>query len=542
MSKFIVITGGVVSSLGKGISGASIGKLLQLNGLKVNMIKCDPYINVDPGTMSPYQHGEVFVTVDGAEADLDLGHYERFLDVNMTRANTNTAGSIYQTVIDKERRGEYLGATVQVIPHITNEIKKRFTALENDADVCIIEIGGTVGDIESLPFLEAARQLRLEKGPQNVICVHVTLLPYIAVAQELKTKPTQHSVNKLRELGIEPSMLICRTEQPINDHLKEKISLFCSVPAKAVIECMDAKSIYHVPEMFYKQNVDKQIIALLGLTPTQEVDPKQFEFFDRAMNPSKSVKIAVAGKYAEFQEAYKSIHEALRHAGMNNDARVEVVYINTEKDDVSKALKGADGILIPGGFGARGIEGKINTVRFARENKVPFLGICLGMQCTVLEAARNLCGLHDANSTEFDPTTKDPVVDLTPQQKNVVYKGGTMRLGNYSADLKAGSLAHRLYGKDRIDERHRHRYELNPKYVKQLQEVGLNVSGWHEGVLPEIVERTDHPYFIAVQFHPEFGSRPMRPHPLFDGLIKASLKEKETRATATKAKTATAGK
>ena len=542
MSKFIIITGGVVSSLGKGISGASIGKLLQLNGLKVNMIKCDPYINVDPGTMSPYQHGEVFVTVDGAEADLDLGHYERFLDVNMTRANTNTAGSIYQTVIDKERRGEYLGATVQVIPHITNEIKKRFTALENDADVCIIEIGGTVGDIESLPFLEAARQLRLEKGPQNVICVHVTLLPYIAVAQELKTKPTQHSVNKLRELGIEPSMLICRTEQPINDHLKEKISLFCSVPAKAVIECMDAKSIYHVPEMFYKQNVDKQIISLLGLTPTQEVDPKQFEFFDRAMNPSKSVKIAVAGKYAEFQEAYKSIHEALRHAGMNNDARVEVVYINTEKDDVSKALKGADGILIPGGFGARGIEGKINTVRFARENKVPFLGICLGMQCTVLEAARNLCGLHDANSTEFDPTTKDPVVDLTPQQKNVVYKGGTMRLGNYSADLKAGSLAHRLYGKDRIDERHRHRYELNPTYVKQLQDVGLNVSGWHEGVLPEIVERTDHPYFIAVQFHPEFGSRPMRPHPLFDGLIKASLKEKETRATATKAKTATAGK
>ncbi|MBO7191557.1 MAG: CTP synthase [Elusimicrobiaceae bacterium] len=542
MSKFIIITGGVVSSLGKGISGASIGKLLQLNGLKVNMIKCDPYINVDPGTMSPYQHGEVFVTVDGAEADLDLGHYERFLDVNMTRANTNTAGSIYQTVIDKERRGEYLGATVQVIPHITNEIKKRFTALENDADVCIIEIGGTVGDIESLPFLEAARQLRLEKGPQNVICVHVTLLPYIAVAQELKTKPTQHSVNKLRELGIEPSMLICRTEQPISDALKEKISLFCSVPAKAVIECMDAKSIYHVPEMFYKQQVDKQIISLLGLTPTQEVDPKQFEFFDRAMNPSKSVKIAVAGKYAEFQEAYKSIHEALRHAGMNNDARVEVVYINTEKDDVSQALKGADGILIPGGFGGRGVEGKINTVRYARENKVPFLGICLGMQCTVLEAARNLCGLHDANSTEFDPTTKDPVVDLTPQQKNVVYKGGTMRLGNYSADLKTGSLAHRLYGKDRIDERHRHRYELNPNYVKQLQDVGLNVSGWHEGVLPEIVERTDHPYFIAVQFHPEFGSRPMRPHPLFDGLIKASLKEKEARAAATKAKTATAGK
>ena len=529
MSKFIVITGGVVSSLGKGISGASIGKLLQLNGLRVNMIKCDPYINVDPGTMSPYQHGEVFVTVDGAEADLDLGHYERFLDVNMTRANTNTAGSIYQTVIDKERRGEYLGATVQVSPHITNEIKKRFTAIEHDADVSIIEIGGTVGDIESLPFLEAARQLRLEKGPQNVICIHVTLIPYIAVAQELKTKPTQHSVNKLREVGIEPSMLICRTEQSLNQHLKEKISLFCSVPAKAVIECKDAKSIYHVPEMFYKQEVDKQILALLGLKPTKEVDPKQFEFFDRAMNPSKTVKIAVAGKYAEFQEAYKSIHEALRHAGMNNDAKVEVIYINTETDDVDRALKGVDGILIPGGFGSRGIEGKINTVRFARENKVPFLGICLGMQCTVIEAARNLCGLHDANSTEFDPTTKDPVVDLTPQQKNVVYKGGTMRLGNYTADLEPGSLASRLYGKDRIEERHRHRYEFNPTYVKQLREVGLKVSGWHEGVLPEIVERADHPYFIAGQFHPEFGSRPMRPHPLFDGLVKASLKYKENK-------------
>lgn len=529
MSKFIVITGGVVSSLGKGISGASIGKLLQLNGLRVNMIKCDPYINVDPGTMSPYQHGEVFVTIDGAEADLDLGHYERFLDINMTRANTNTAGSIYQTVIDKERRGEYLGSTVQVIPHITNEIKKRFTAFEKETDISIIEIGGTVGDIESLPFLEAARQLRLEKGPQNVICVHVTLVPYIAVAQELKTKPTQHSVNKLRELGIEPSMLICRTEKPLDQHLKEKISLFCSVPAKAVIECKDAKSIYHVPEMFYKQAVDKQILALLGLKPTKKVNPKQFEFFDKALNPSKTVKIAVAGKYAEFQEAYKSIHEALRHAGMNNDTKVEVVYVNTEKANVDKELAGADGILIPGGFGSRGIEGKINTVRYARENKVPFLGICLGMQCTVIEAARNLCGLRSANSTEFKPNTKDPVVNLTPQQKNVVYKGGTMRLGNYSADLKKGSLAHRLYGKNRIEERHRHRYEFNPAYVEQLAKTGLNVSGWHEGVLPEIVERKDHPYFIAVQFHPEFGSRPTRPHPLFDGLVKASLKNKKAK-------------
>ena len=535
MSKFIIITGGVVSSLGKGISGASIGKLLQLNGLKVNMIKCDPYINVDPGTMSPYQHGEVFVTTDGAEADLDLGHYERFLDITMTRANTNTAGSIYQTVIDKERRGEYLGATVQVIPHITNEIKKRFTAFENEADVSIIEIGGTVGDIESLPFLEAARQLCLEKGPSNVISVHVTLIPYISVAQELKTKPTQHSVNKLREVGIAPSMLICRTEKPLSDNLKKKISLFCSVPPQNVIECADAKSIYHVPEMFYKQNVDKEIMHLLGLKPTQEVNPAWFEFFDKAMTPSKSVRIAVAGKYSELQDAYKSINEALRHAGMNNDAKVEIVYVNTEKDSVEEKLKTVDGVLIPGGFGTRGIEGKIATIKYARENKKPFLGICVGMQCAVIEAARNLCGLHDANSTEFDPTTKDPVVDLTPQQKNVVYKGGTMRLGNYTADLKEGSLARRLYGKDQIVERHRHRYEFNPVYVKQLADAGLKVSGWHEGVLPEIVEREDHPYFIAGQFHPEFGSRPMRPHPLFDGLIKASLKQKEGKTETSKA-------
>ncbi len=527
MSKFIIITGGVVSSLGKGISGASIGKLLQLHGLKVNMIKCDPYINVDPGTMSPYQHGEVFVTVDGAEADLDLGHYERFLDVEMTKGNTNTAGSIYQTVIEKERRGEYLGATVQVIPHITNEIKKRFCAFEKDFDVSIIEIGGTVGDIESLPFLEAARQLIQEKGPQNVINVHVTLIPYIAVAQELKTKPSQHSVNKLRELGIQPSMLICRTEKPLAAKLKDKLSLFCSVPAQNVIECADAKSIYEVPRNFYKQHVDERVIELLGLKPKHKVDEKWFSFFDKALSPSKTVKIAIAGKYSELQDAYKSVNEALRHAGMNNDAKVQIVYINTEKDDVVAKLKEVDGVLIPGGFGVRGIEGKIETIRYARENKLPFLGICVGMQCAVIEAARHLCGLAKANSTEFDPKTPDPVVDLTPQQKNVVYKGGTMRLGNYTADLEKGSLARKLYGKDQIVERHRHRYELNPDYVKQLRDVGLKVTGWHEGVLPEIVEREDHPYFIAGQFHPEFGSRPQRPHPLFDGLVKASLKKKE---------------
>lgn len=529
MSKFIVITGGVVSSLGKGISGASIGKLLQLHGLKVNMIKCDPYINVDPGTMSPYQHGEVFVTVDGAEADLDLGHYERFLDVEMTQANTNTAGSIYQTVIEKERRGEYLGATVQVIPHITNEIKKRFCAFEKDFDVSIIEIGGTVGDIESLPFLEAARQLIQEKGPANVINIHVTLIPYIAVAQELKTKPSQHSVNKLRELGIQPSMLICRTEKPISASLKNKLSLFCSVPANHVIECTDAKSIYEVPRNFYKQDVDKLVINLLNLKAKCKVDEKWFKFFDKALRPSKSVKIAIAGKYSELQDAYKSVNEALRHAGMNNNAKVEIAYINTEKDDVIAKLKNVDGVLIPGGFGTRGIEGKIQTVRYAREHNLPFLGICVGMQCAVIEAARYLCGMKDANSTEFDSKTKHPIVDLTPQQRNVLYKGGTMRLGNYSADLKAGSLAHKLYGKKRILERHRHRYELNPAYVEQLEQVGLKVTGWHERVLPEIVERTDHPFFIAAQFHPEFGSRPQRPHPLFDGLVKASLKHQKNK-------------
>ena len=529
MSKFIIITGGVVSSLGKGISGASIGKLLQLHGLKVNMIKCDPYINVDPGTMSPYQHGEVFVTVDGAEADLDLGHYERFLDVEMTKGNTNTAGSIYQTVIDKERRGEYLGATVQVIPHITNEIKKRFCAFEKNCDVSIIEIGGTVGDIESLPFVEAARQLIQEKGPENAISIHVTLIPYIAVAQELKTKPSQHSVNKLRELGIQPSMLICRTEQPLSEHLKEKLSLFCSVPSSHVIECADAKSIYEVPRNFYKQHVDERVLELLKLKPKHKVDESWFTFFDKALNPSQTVKIAIAGKYSELQDAYKSVNEALRHAGMNNDAKVQIVYINTEKDNVVTKLKEVDGVLIPGGFGNRGIEGKIKTIQYARENKLPFLGICVGMQCAVIETARNLCGLPKANSTEFDPKTPDPVVDLTPQQKNVVYKGGTMRLGNYTADLEKGSLARKLYGKDQIVERHRHRYELNPAYVKQLSEAGLKVTGWHEGVLPEIVERKDHPYFIAGQFHPEFGSRPQRPHPLFDGLVKASLKHQQER-------------
>ncbi|WP_428898189.1 CTP synthase [Parelusimicrobium proximum] len=529
MSKFIFVTGGVVSSIGKGIAGASIGKLLQLNGFKVNMIKCDPYMNVDPGTMSPYQHGEVFVTTDGAEADLDLGHYERFLDVPMTTANTNTAGNIYLTVLDKERKGEYLGATVQIIPHITNEIKKRFTAFEKDFDITIIEIGGTVGDIESLAFIEAARQLMLERGADNVLSVHVTLVPYIAAADELKTKPTQHSVNKMRELGINPNMLICRADRTITESMKKKISLFCSVPESAVIEARDSKSIYEVPLNFFNQGVDTQLIKMLGLKPKQKPEQKWFKFIEEALNPTsgKVVKVGVAGKYSELKDAYKSINEALLHAAIANKARVEIIYVNTERDNVAERLKEVDAVLVPGGFGTRGIEGKIDAIKYARESKKPFLGICVGMQCAVIEAARNLLGLTDADSTEFNDKTTNPVVHLTEEQKTISYKGGTMRLGNYSADIEEGSLAHKVYGKKSVDERHRHRYEMNKDYTDKLAEKGFKVSAWHKGFLPEIVEITDHPYFIAVQFHPEFGSRPLNPHPLFDNLVKTALKHKK---------------
>ncbi len=529
MSKFIIVTGGVVSSIGKGISGASIGKLLQLNGFKVNMIKCDPYMNVDPGTMSPFQHGEVFVTEDGAEADLDLGHYERFLDVPMTKGNTNTAGQIYLNVLERERKGEYLGVTVQIIPHITNEIKRRMTAFEKDYDVTIIEIGGTVGDIESLAFIEAARQLRLERGHGNVLSVHVTLVPYIKMADELKTKPTQHSVNKMRELGLEPDMLICRSEYPLDTDLKKKISLFCSVEEGNVIEALDCKSIYEIPLKFYEQKVDTQLLKKLDLKPKQKPTNEWFDFVKNALHPSgtNTVKIGVVGKYSGHQDAYKSINEALLHAGIANKVKLDISYINSEKDDVLGKLKEVDGILVPGGFGGRGIEGKIEAIKYARESRKPFLGICIGMQCAVIEAARNLLDLKDATSTEFDEKTKNPVVCLTPEQKNVKYKGGTMRLGNYSAKLESGSLAHRIYGKEEIAERHRHRFEMNPEYAAKLLERGFKISAWHEGVLPEIVEIQDHPYFIAVQFHPEFGSRPTRPHPLFDGFIKTALNHKK---------------
>ena len=527
MSKFIFITGGVVSSLGKGISGSSIAKLLQLRGLKVNMVKCDPYINVDPGTLSPYQHGEVYVTKDGAEADLDLGTYERFLGVEMTHHNTNTAGSIYQTVINRERKGDYNGTTVQVIPHVTNEIKSRFIPFEKDFDVTVIEIGGTVGDMESLPFIEAARQFKLERGWANVMCVHATLIPYIASAGELKTKPTQHSVTKLREIGLEPDVLICRCEHPLPQNMKKKISLFCSVPEEAVIEARDVPSIYLLPENFEQQNLTDLIIKRLGLKPRTKNDGKWFNFVKKATKVSKEITIAIAGKYAELHDAYKSVAESLNLAGMSNGVKVKIKYVNTQTDSIPAVLKGVQGIIVPGGFGKRGVEGKIKTIKYARENKIPFLGICLGMQCTVIEAARNLAGFKDANSTELDPKTKHPVIAMMEEQKTVKLLGGTMRLGNYPCNLEKGSLAQRLYKKNLILERHRHRYEYNTEFVDKLEAVGLHITGWHKNTLPEIVEYKNHPFFIAVQFHPEFKSSPMNPHPLFDGLVKAALKAKK---------------
>ncbi len=527
MSKFIFITGGVVSSLGKGISGSSIAKLLQLRGLKVNMVKCDPYINVDPGTLSPYQHGEVYVTKDGAEADLDLGTYERFLGVEMTRHNTNTAGSIYQTVINRERKGDYNGTTVQVIPHVTNEIKSRFIPFEKDFDVTVIEIGGTVGDMESLPFIEAARQFKLERGWNNVMCVHATLIPYIASAGELKTKPTQHSVTKLREIGLEPDVLICRSERPIPQSMKKKISLFCSVPEEAVIEAKDVPSIYLLPENFEQQNLTDLIIKRLGLKPKTKNDGKWFNFVKKAAKVNKEITIAIAGKYAELHDAYKSVAESLNLAGMSNGVKVKIKYVNTEKDSIPAVLKGVQGIIVPGGFGKRGVEGKIKTIKYARENKIPFLGICLGMQCTVIEAARNLAGMSDADSTELNPKTKHPVIAMMEEQKKIKMLGGTMRLGNYPCALEKGSLAQKLYKKNNIEERHRHRYEYNTEFVDKLEAVGLHITGWHKNTLPEIVEYKNHPFFIAVQFHPEFKSSPMNPHPLFDGLVKAALKAKK---------------
>ena len=531
MTKYIFTTGGVISSLGKGIASASIGRIMESRGLKVALVKLDPYINVDPGTMNPYQHGEVYVTDDGAETDLDLGHYERFTSAATTKFSNATTGQVYNAVISKERRGDYLGKTIQVIPHITNEIKDRIkkAAHASKADIVIVEIGGTVGDIESLPFLEAARQFRLDVGHNNVLYIHLTLIPYVRSAEEIKTKPTQHSVGKLREIGIQPDVLVCRTEKPLSDEIKEKISLFCNVAKDAVIEARDAESIYQIPLIFKEQGLDKIILSHFNLK-CKSTDLKDWykDVVEKALHPKHKVTIALVGKYIGLQDAYKSIYESLIHSGIYNDARVVVRKIDSEdieKFGPEKFLADVSGILIPGGFGYRGIEGKIAAIRFARENRIPFLGLCLGMQCAVIEFARNICGLKRANSTEFDRKTKFPVISLLEEQRHIKDMGGTMRLGTYPCKIKNKTLAHRIYKKGFISERHRHRYEFNNKYRKLLEKNGMLFSGIYPNKdLVEIIELKDNPYFIAVQFHPEFKSKPDKAHPLFREFISAALK------------------
>ena len=530
MPKYIFITGGVVSSLGKGIASASIGKLLEARGLKVTLIKCDPYINVDPGTMNPYQHGEVYVTDDGAETDLDLGHYERFTNAKIDRDNNITTGKIYYSVISKERRGDYLGKTVQVIPHITDEIKQsiRKVSKGKDLDVVIVEIGGTVGDIESLPFLEAIRQFNLEEGASNAINIHLTLVPYIKSADETKTKPTQHSVGKLREIGIQPDILLCRSEVPLRKEAREKIALFCNVREDRVIQALDVETVYEVPVLFSRQGLDELIVSRLQLkSQKKDMSHWQKNVVERIKHPRKKVTIAVVGKYITLQDAYKSIYEALTHGGIANNTRIEVKKVDSEeiiKHGASEYLNSVSGILIPGGFGYRGIEGKIKAVQYAREKRIPFLGICLGMQTAVIEFARNVCGLKGADSTEFDTKTPHPVISLLEEQKRVKFKGGTMRLGAYRCRITKGTKSFAAYKELYISERHRHRYEFNNTYREIMEKKGLVVAGiYPEKKLVEIIELKDHPWFVACQFHPEFKSKPDNPHPLFRNFTKASL-------------------
>ncbi|MDD4802877.1 MAG: CTP synthase [Syntrophomonas sp.] len=532
MTKYIFITGGVVSSLGKGITAASLGRLLKNRGLKVSLQKFDPYINVDPGTMSPYQHGEVYVTEDGAETDLDVGHYERFVDENLSKYANVTTGRIYLSVIDKERHGDYLGQTVQVIPHITNEIKERVLMLErinsvSKPDVVITEIGGTVGDIESLPFLEAIRQLKYELGKDRVMYIHLTLIPFIKAAGELKTKPSQHSVKELRSIGIQPDILVCRTVKSISADIKAKLALFCDVEKEAVIQMMDAESIYEVPLMLAQEGFDREVVKRLGINCGEADLTEWEEMVKRVRKLDKKVTVGLVGKYVDLQDAYLSIVESLRHAGFQNECDIDIRWINAE--DIEKAgpdqlLAGVDAILVPGGFGERGIEGKIATAGYARRNKIPFLGICLGMQCAVIEFARSECGLVGANSFEFDANTPHPVVHLMSDQENIANKGGTMRLGVYPCELIAGTKVKDAYGQDSIKERHRHRYEINNLYREKLEQNGMKISGISpDQTLVEIIEITSLPWFVGCQFHPEFKSRPNRPHPLFLGLIKAAL-------------------
>ncbi|QQE74253.1 CTP synthase [Brevibacillus composti] len=532
MTKYIFVTGGVVSSLGKGITAASLGRLLKNRGLKVTIQKCDPYINVDPGTMSPYQHGEVFVTDDGAETDLDLGHYERFIDINLSANSNMTTGKIYSTVIAKERRGDYLGGTVQVIPHITNEIKDRIfrSGKETGADVVITEIGGTVGDIESLPFLEAIRQIKSDIGRENVMYIHVTLVPFIKAAGEMKTKPTQHSVKELRSLGIQPNVIVTRTEQPLSQDMKDKLALFCDIDKKAVIECVDAETLYDIPLQLQEQGLDDYVCRHLGLT-CGEADMTEWKsLVSKIKNLAKNTRIAIVGKYVELPDAYLSVAEALYHAGYANDSAIKIKWVSAEEvtpENVGELLADVDGILVPGGFGDRGIEGKITATRYARENKIPFLGICLGMQISVIEFARHVAGMEGANSSEINPDTKYPVIDLLPEQKEVEDKGGTMRLGLGPTKVIEGSLAAKAYNSTLVYERHRHRYEVNNEYRDQLAELGMRFSGTTpDGRLVEIVEVVDHPWFLATQFHPEFTSRPNRPQPLFRDFVHAALTNK----------------
>jgi len=535
MTKFIFVTGGVVSSIGKGITTACLGRLLRDRGYRVTMQKIDPYLNVDAGTMNPHQHGEVFVTDDGAETDLDLGHYERFVDLNLTRRANVTTGSIYGNVITRERRGDYLGKTVQVIPHITNEIKERiFEAAENDnADIGIVEIGGTVGDIEGLPFLEAIRQMKGDLGPGNITYVHVTLIPYVGPAGETKTKPTQHSVRELRSIGIQPDLLICRSRMPLSEEMREKISLFCDVPLQAVIEGLDTDSIYELPLIFERQGLARLVEQRLNLEARAPDHSEWEQVVERIRKPESSCTIALVGKYMVVPDAYISVVEATRHGGIAERAAVSIKRVNAEDimEQGAEALLGdVDGILVPGGFGGRGIEGKVDAITYARESGVPFLGLCLGMQCAVIEFARGCCGMDEAHSAEFEPESPHPVLDLLPEQKSVTDKGATMRLGAMPMKIIPGTLAHRLYGAEVASERHRHRYEVNNTYREELAAAGLIMSGVSpDDRLVEMIELADHPYFIATQFHPEFKSRPNRAHPLFQGFVRAALERKEAR-------------
>lgn len=536
-TKFVFVTGGVVSSLGKGITAASLGRLLKCRGLKVSIQKFDPYINVDPGTMSPYQHGEVFVTDDGAETDLDLGHYERFIDESLTQAANVTSGRVYWSVITKERRGEYLGATIQVIPHITNEIKRRMLEVSrsDDApDVIITEIGGTVGDIESQPFLEAIRQLRTELGRENTLFMHVTLVPYITAAKELKTKPTQHSVKELTGLGIQPDVIVCRSDYPVSRDIRNKIALFCNVSCDDVFENLNASSIYEVPLMLHAEGMDAHVCKRLNIDAPQIDIEEWTQMVDTLSHPKKKVKIALVGKYVELPDAYLSIVEALTHGGIANQAKVEIDWVAAEEitpENVAQRLAGACGVLVPGGFGERGLEGKITAVQYARENNIAFLGICLGMQMAVVEFARNVIGLRGAHTSEVDPNTTYPVIDLMPDQLNIDDKGGTMRLGKYLCHLEEGSHVKEAYGTDEIWERHRHRYEFNNKFADDFVKAGMRIAGRNpERNLVEIIELENHPWFVGVQYHPELKSRPNRPHPLFKGFVRAAMEIEASRA------------